>query len=61
VAAAIRDQLGLDAAIEKGSLGEFSVWVGEVRVSGRNWLGVIPSDGKIVGAVASAVAGERSA
>ena len=44
MAAAIHDRLGLDAAIEKGSLGEFTVWVGDVKVSGKNWLGLIPSD-----------------
>jgi hypothetical protein len=55
VAATIHDKLGLDAEVMKGSYGEFSVRVGGVRVAGKSWLGIIPSDEKILTAVETAV------
>jgi hypothetical protein len=54
VAATIQEKLGLEAEVTKGSYGEFSVRVGGVRVAGKNWLGIIPSDEKILKAVEAA-------
>jgi hypothetical protein len=46
--------LGIDAELVEGSLGEFTVWVGERKVAEKGWIR-FPSDAKIVSAVGDAL------
>jgi hypothetical protein len=54
VAALIKDSLHLDAAIEPGGRGEFSVWVDDVKVAEKTRSG-FPAEKTIVEIVSRAV------
>jgi predicted Rdx family selenoprotein len=54
VAALIKDKLKLDAGIEPGSRGEFTVWVDGVKVAEKTRTG-FPAEPAIVEAVSKAV------
>lgn len=53
MAAAIKNELGVEPEIVEGARGEFTVWVGE-RVVARKSGGGFPSDDEIVRAVREA-------
>jgi hypothetical protein len=50
VAAEIRRETGAETRLVEGRPGEFSVWVGDVKVAGKGWL-FFPSARKVVAAV----------
>jgi hypothetical protein len=54
VAALIREFLHLDAAVEPGGRGEFSVWVDGVKVAEKSRTG-FPTEKAVVEAVAAAL------
>jgi hypothetical protein len=54
VAAAIKQQTGLDAQLVEGARGEFTVWVGEKIVAQKDANG-FPSDSAAVTAVQEAL------
>ncbi len=54
MAAVIKEALGVEAALEEGARGEFSVWVGEERVSQKGPDG-FPSDEDALAAVKQAL------
>jgi predicted Rdx family selenoprotein len=54
VAALIKDKLKLDAAIEPGGRGEFTVWVDGVKVAEKTRTG-FPAEPAIVEAVSKAI------
>jgi hypothetical protein len=54
VAAAIKQQLGIDPDIMEGARGEFSIWVGAERVAQKGADG-FPSDEEALSAVKSAL------
>jgi hypothetical protein len=50
VAAEIRREIGAEAQLVEGRPGEFSVWLGDVKVAGKGWL-LFPSPRKVVAAL----------
>jgi hypothetical protein len=50
VAALLKRELGMDVETVQGSVGEFTVWVGDKRVAAKGWL-TFPADRKILDAV----------
>ncbi len=55
MAAAIKDELGLDSELSEGGRGEFTVWVGDAVVAKKDMQG-FPSDEDALAAVRKAVA-----
>ncbi len=54
MAAVIKEALGVEAQLEEGARGEFSVWVGEKRVAQKGPEG-FPSDEDALAAVTHAM------
>lgn len=54
MAAAIEDALGIDAELVEGGRGEFTVWVGDKKVSEKGWI-FFPDDDAVVKAVREAL------
>jgi predicted Rdx family selenoprotein len=54
VAALIKQQTGLEAALEPGGRGEFTVWVDAQKVAEKSRSG-FPSDTSLIGAVKQAL------
>lgn len=54
MAAAIKDALGTDVELVEGRSGEFTVWVGDQKVSEKGWI-FFPDDDAIVTAVREAL------
>jgi len=54
VAAVIKEALGIDAELQEGARGEFSVWVGEKRVAQKGPEG-FPSEEDALAAVKQAM------
>jgi len=54
VAAVLKAEIGIDADLIEGNRGEFTVWVGDDRVAGKDATGY-PSDQDILSAVRKAV------
>jgi hypothetical protein len=54
VAALIKQEVGLDAALEVGGRGELSVWVGDRKVANKDHRG-FPSDQALLSAVREAL------
>jgi hypothetical protein len=54
VAAVLEEALGEKAELVEGTRGEFTVWVGEDQVAGKDANG-IPSEQKVLAAVRSAL------
>ena len=54
MAALIKESLGLDAAIEPGGRGEFTIWVDAVKVAGKTRTG-FPSEKAVLEIVTNAV------
>ena len=54
MAAAIKDALGTDAELIEGGRGEFTVWVGDQKVSEKGWI-FFPDDDAVVKAVREAL------
>ena len=52
----IRRELGIEAELIEGGMGEFTVWVGERMVAKKGWVR-FPSDQKVLAAVQQALAG----
>ena len=52
--AAIKDALGIDVELVEGGRGEFTVWVGNQKVSEKGWIR-FPSDEVIIAAVRDAL------
>jgi len=50
VAALLKKELGADVERVEGNVGEFTVWVGNKRVSTKGWVR-FPGDRKIIEAV----------
>ena len=50
MAALLKRELGMDVETVQGSVGEFTVWVGDKRVAAKGWL-TFPADRKILDAV----------
>jgi predicted Rdx family selenoprotein len=50
VAAELKQALGVDAKLEVGSSGEFTVWVDDSKVAEKKW-GRFPDPGNVVSAV----------
>jgi hypothetical protein len=56
VAALLKEQVGADAELVEGHRGEFTVWVGEVRVAAKDATGY-PSEQDVLAAVRKALGG----
>jgi hypothetical protein len=56
VAAQIEDALDQQVRLEPGGRGEFTVWVGEHKVAGKDAAG-FPSEGEVVARVNTALHG----
>ena len=54
MAAAIKDALGTDVELVEGNRGEFTVWVGDQKVSEKGWI-FFPDDDAVVKAVREAL------
>ena len=54
MAAAIKDALGTDVELVEGGRGEFTVWVGDKKVSEKGWI-FFPDDEAVVTAVREAL------
>jgi len=54
VAALIKDSLQLDAALEPGARGEFTIWVDDVKVAEKSRSG-FPSEQAVVETVSKAL------
>lgn len=52
MAAELKQALGVDATLEVGSPGEFTVWVDDRKVAEKKWM--FPSPSEVVSAVRSA-------
>jgi hypothetical protein len=50
----LRRELGVDARMERGNAGEFSVWVDGRLVASKGWI-LFPTDRTIVAAVRRAL------
>ena len=55
MAAALKDALGIDVELIEGGRGEFTVWVGDRKVSEKGWI-FFPDDNVVVTAVREALA-----
>jgi len=53
VAAELKQQLGVETALEVGTSGEFTVWVGDKMVAEKRW-GRFPDPADVVAAVRAA-------
>ena len=53
MAAELKKQVGVDASLEVGGSGEFTVWVGDRKVAEKSW-GRFPSPDDVVAAVKAA-------
>jgi hypothetical protein len=53
VAAELKRELGIDADLEVGGSGEFTVWVGDKQVAEKKW-GRFPDPADVVAAVKAA-------
>jgi hypothetical protein len=53
VAAELKKTMGVDATLEVGNSGEFTVWVGDRKVAEKSW-GRFPAPEDVVAAVRSA-------
>lgn len=53
MAAELKDKLNVEAELVIGSSGEFTVWVGDKKVSEKKWM--FPSPDDVVAAVRSAM------
>lgn len=53
MAAELKDKLNVEAELVIGSSGEFTVWVGDRKVSEKKWM--FPSPDDVVAAVRSAM------
>jgi hypothetical protein len=54
VAAELKQALGVDAILEVGNSGEFTVWVDDKKVAEKKWM--FPSPAEVVTAVRAASA-----
>jgi hypothetical protein len=54
VAAVLKEDIGADAELVEGHRGEFTVWVGEERVAGKDSMG-FPSEQDVLKAVRKAI------
>lgn len=54
MAAAIKDALGTDVELVEAGRGEFTVWVGDKKVSQKGWI-FFPDDDAVVRAVREAL------
>jgi hypothetical protein len=54
VAAVLKQDIGADAEVVEGNRGEFTVWVGEERVAGKDAMG-FPSEQDVLAAVRKAL------
>ena len=52
MAAELKKALGVDASLEVGNSGEFTVWVGDAKVAEKKW-GRFPAPEDVVAAVKS--------
>ena len=59
MAAAIKDALGIHVELVEGGRGEFTVWVGDQKVSGKGWI-FFPDDAAVVTAVREALRPRQS-
>ena len=50
MAAVLEDDLGEEAELVEGNRGEFTVWVGEEQVAGKNAIG-FPTEQEVLAAV----------
>ena len=50
MAAQLKQELDVDAELVVGNSGEFTVWVGDAKVSEKHW-GKFPDPGEVVAAV----------
>jgi len=55
VAEMLKKELGIDAELMEGKLGEFTVWVNQQRIAKKGFLR-FPSDKKILSGVKAALA-----
>ena len=53
MAAELKRALGIDAGMEVGSSGEFTVWVGDKQVAEKRW-GRFPDPADVIAAVKAA-------
>lgn len=53
MAAELKRELGIDAGMEVGSSGEFTVWVGDKQVAEKKW-GRFPDPADVIAAVKAA-------
>lgn len=58
MAAELKDKLGVDATLEVGSSGEFTVWVDNDKVAEKSW-GRFPAPEKVVEAVKAKVGASK--
>ncbi|HEX6124240.1 MAG TPA: hypothetical protein VFZ23_02595 [Pyrinomonadaceae bacterium] len=54
MAAAIKDALGTDVELIEGGRGEFTIWVGDRKVSEKGWI-FFPDDDDVVASVRQAL------
>ena len=54
MAAVLKKDIGADAEVVEGNRGEFTVWVGEERVAGKDAMG-FPSEPDVLAAVRKAL------
>ena len=59
MAAVLKEDIGADAELVEGNRGEFTVWVGEERVAGKDAKGVFPAEHDVLAAVRKAVTVEE--
>lgn len=50
MAAQLKQELGVEAELVIGDAGEFTVWVGDAKVSEKHW-GKFPEPGDVIAAV----------
>ncbi len=60
MAAELKDKLGVDASLEVGNSGEFTVWVDDAKVAEKSW-GRFPAPEDVVAAVKAKVATSHEA
>lgn len=53
MAAELKREMGIEAEMEVGNSGEFTVWVGETRVAEKKW-GRFPDPADVIAAVKAA-------
>ena len=54
MAAVLKEDIGADAELIEGNRGEFTVWVGEERVAGKDAMG-FPAEQDVLAAVRRAI------